>query len=406
VSWVDWQTALVSLTLSTRKENIFLSSTTPPPSSATLSPVPLVNLVALHEKIQAEIAEVVQRVVSTGAFINGPDCAAFEKEFARYCGVLGAVGCGNGTDALQLILRALGLGPGDEVILPANSFVATAEAVALAGATPVFVDVTAATSLIDPAAVKAAVTSRTRAIIPVHLFGHPAPMDEILAIASAAGLRVIEDAAQAHGATLGGRKAGSFGDAASFSFYPGKNLGALGDGGIAVSNDPGLLARIRQIANHGAGKDRYRSETLGTNSRLDTIQAGVLRIKLAHLDAWNQIRHDRARLYCDLLRDVPTVTLPVQAEGARSAWHLFVIQTERRSELMAALAAARIATGIHYPVPIHRQGAFAGQGPTTTGGRFPVTEFLADRILSLPLCPELTEDDLRRVVSVIRRSLS
>jgi dTDP-4-amino-4,6-dideoxygalactose transaminase len=280
--------------------------------------------------------------------------------------------------------------------------VATAEAIALAGATPVFVDVTAETSLIDPRAVKAAMTAKTRALIPVHLYGHPAPMEEILEIAKGAGLRVIEDAAQGHGATLHGRKAGSFGDAASFSFYPGKNLGALGDGGMVVSNDLDLLARVRQIANHGAGKDRYRSETLGTNSRLDTIQAGVLRIKLRHLDAWNLIRRDRARLYCDLLQDFDRIELPVETEGACSAWHLFVIQTDRRSELVAALTAEKIASGIHYPVAIHRQPAFAA-APGTPG--FPVTEHLADRILSLPLCPELREDDVARVVSVIRRTL-
>lgn len=366
--------------------------------------LPLVNLAALHAPIQEEIARVVRTVVTSGAFVNGPDCAAFEKEFAEYCGVQGAVGCANGTDSLQLILRALEIGAGDEVVLPANSFVATAEAVALAGATPVFADVTADTSLIDPKAVEGALTGRTRAIIPVHLWGHPAPMGAILDLAAARGLRVIEDAAQAHGATLGERKAGSFGDAASFSFYPGKNLGALGDGGMVVSNDPGLLARVRQIANHGAGKDRYRSETLGTNSRLDTIQAGVLRLKLPRLDAWNRIRRARAALYCELLKDLPGLVLPVQAEGVLSAWHLFVIQVENRSEVMDALKAENIATGIHYPVPIHLQGAFGGDRPGNAG-RFPVTESLAGRILSLPLCPELTEDDVRRVAAVLRRSV-
>jgi dTDP-4-amino-4,6-dideoxygalactose transaminase len=320
-----------------------------------------VNLVALHARIKAEISEVVLRVVETGAFVGGPDCAAFEREFADYCGVKGAVGCANGTDSLQLILRALEIGPGDE-----------------------------------------AITARTRAIIPVDLYGHPAPMAEILDLAAQAGLRVIEDAAQSHGATLHGRKAGSFGDAASFSFYPGKNLGAIGDGGMVVSNDLDLLARVRRIANHGSSKDKYRSETLGTNSRLDTIQAGVLRIKLRHLDAWNQIRRERASQYCEQLQDFDRIGLPVETEGARSAWHLFVVQTERRADLMAALAAEKIATGIHYPVPIHRQAAFEAAGP---GSSFKVAERLADRIVSLPLCPELREDDLARVVAVIRRTL-
>jgi dTDP-4-amino-4,6-dideoxygalactose transaminase len=364
--------------------------------------VPFVNLVALHEKLRGEIEGVVSRVVETGAFVGGPDCAAFEREFAEYCGVKGAVGCANGTDSLQLILRALEIGPGDEVITAANSFVATAEAIALAGATPVFADVTAASGLIDPASVKAAITSRTRAIIPVDLYGHPAPMAEILEIATGAGLRVIEDAAQSHGATLDGKRAGSFGDAASFSFYPGKNLGAIGDGGMVVSNDLDLLARVRRIANHGSSKDKYRSETLGTNSRLDTIQAGVLRIKLRHLDEWNRIRRERAQQYCDQLKDFDRIVLPVEAPQARSAWHLFVIQTERRAELMAALAAEKIASGIHYPVPIHLQPAFEGAGGR---GSFPVAEFLGDRIVSLPLCPELREDDLARVVAVIRKTL-
>jgi dTDP-4-amino-4,6-dideoxygalactose transaminase len=361
-----------------------------------------VNLVALHAKIKEEIADVVSRVVETGAFINGPDCAAFEREFAEYCGARGAVGCANGTDSLQLILRALGIGPGDEVITAANSFVATAEAIALASATPVFADVTASTGLIDPASVKASITSRTRAIIPVDLYGHPAPMAEILDIASTAGLRVIEDAAQSHGATLHGQKTGSFGDAASFSFYPGKNLGAIGDGGMVVSNDLDLLARVRRIANHGSSKDKYRSETLGTNSRLDTIQAGVLRIKLRHLDAWNRVRRERAGQYADLLGDFDRIVLPTETAGALSAWHLFVIQTERRAELITALAAEGIATGIHYPVPIHLQPAFAGAG---SAGSLRVAERLAERILSLPLCPELGEDDVARIAAVIRRTL-
>ncbi|MEO8360244.1 MAG: DegT/DnrJ/EryC1/StrS family aminotransferase [Vicinamibacteria bacterium] len=367
-------------------------------------PLPLVNLVALHARIKNEIAEVSARVVETGAFINGPDCAAFEKEFALFCGVKGAVGCANGTDSLELILRAMNIGPGDEVITAANSFVATAEAIALTGAVPVFVDCVADTSLINPALIEAAITKRTRAIIPVDLYGHPGPMDEIVAIASRHGLRVIEDAAQSHGASLNGRRAGSFGDAASFSFYPGKNLGAIGDGGMVVSNDLELLARVRQIASHGAGKDRYRSEVLGRNSRLDTIQAGVLRIKLRLLDGWNQTRRDRARLYCELLKDFDRVVLPVETEGAVSSWHLFVIQTERRADLMASLAAEKIATGIHYPVPIHMQPAFATEGQKP--GRFPVAEHLADRIVSLPLCPEVSEDDVRRVVAVIRRTLA
>ncbi len=378
----------------------------PSPEAAVQTParakaIPLVNLVALHARHAAEIAEVVDRVVKTGAFVNGPDCAAFEREFAAYQGVRGAVGCANGTDALQITLRALGLGPGDEVITVANSFVATAEAIALVGATPVFVDATEDTSLMDPLAFAAAITPRTRAVIPVHLYGQIAPMGEILAIAKAAGLLVIEDAAQAHGASLNGRKAGAFGVAACFSFYPGKNLGALGDGGMVISDDEALLTRVRSIANHGASADRYRNEILGTNSRLDTIQAGVLRIKLRELDSWNRIRRERALLYCEELRGCPGLSLPLEAKGSVSAWHLFVIRTDKRKELMSALAEEGIATGIHYPVPVHLQGAFAPKNGKPASA--PVTERICDQILSLPLCPEVTEEDVVRIASVVRK---
>jgi dTDP-4-amino-4,6-dideoxygalactose transaminase len=363
--------------------------------------LPLVNLVALHEKMSREINEVIASVVRTGAFINGSECSAFEREFAAYQGVTGAVGCANGTDALQIVLRALGIGAGDEVITAANSFVATAEAIALAGATPIFVDVTEDTALMDPASLKAAVTSKTRAVIPVHLYGQIAPMDDILAISRAANCLVIEDAAQAHGASLNNRRAGSFGVAACFSFYPGKNLGALGDGGMVVSNDEGLLSKVRAISNHGSSHDRYRNDVLGTNSRLDAIQAAVLRIKLRKLDSWNETRRERARHYGDLLRGCPGLSLPVESPGSVSAWHLFVVRTKRRNELARALAQDGIASGIHYPVPVHRQGAFArGGGPEVTA---PVTERICDEILSLPLCPEVAEEDVRRVASAVRR---
>jgi dTDP-4-amino-4,6-dideoxygalactose transaminase len=363
--------------------------------------IPLVNLVALHARHAREIADVVDRVVKTGAFVNGPDCAAFEREFAEYQGVRGALGCANGTDAIQIALRALEIGPGDEVITAANSFVATAEAIALVGATPVFVDVNEGTSLMDPESFRAAITSRTKAVIPVHLYGQIAPMDEIVAIAKGKGLIVIEDAAQAHGASLNGRRAGAFGVAACFSFYPGKNLGALGDGGMVISNDEALLARMRSIANHGASADRYRNDILGTNSRLDTIQAGVLRIKLRELDSWNRTRRERARQYCEALRGCPGLSLPVEAAGSVSAWHLFVIRTAKRKELMSALAEDGIATGIHYPVPVHQQGAFAPKDGRVT--KAPVTERICDEILSLPLCPEVSADDVQRISSIVRR---
>ena len=367
-------------------------------------PIPLVDLVTLHSRLAPEIHEVVDRLVSTGAFVGGPDCAAFEREFADVHEAKGAVGCANGTDALQLVIRALDIGPGDEVITAANSFVATAEAIALAGATPVFVDVTEETALMNPESFRRAINARTKAVIPVHLYGQIAPMKEICAIARAAGVRVIEDAAQAHGASLDGLKAGSWGEAACFSFYPGKNLGALGDGGMVISNDEALLARVRSISTHGSTHDRYRSEILGTNSRLDTIQAGVLRIKLRHLAEWNRIRRERAHLYCALLRDCEGIQLPVESEGSISAWHLFVIRTKKRAQMIAALGAENIATGIHYPVPVHLQGAFAPKSDAAVS--IPVAEQLCDKILSLPLCPELSEASVLRVVNVIRKVMA
>ena len=365
--------------------------------------IPLVNLGAMHEKLGAEIREVVDRVLKTGAFVNGPDCSAFEKEFAEFQKVRGAVGCANGTDAIQIALRSLGIGPGDEVITAANSFVATAEGIGLVGATPVFVDVSRDTALMDPRAFEAAITPRTKAVIPVHLYGQIAPMEAMVAIARRRNIVVIEDAAQAHGASRDGKRAGAWGAAACFSFYPGKNLGALGDGGMVISNDDTLVARMRSIANHGSSTDRYRNEILGTNSRLDTIQAGALRIKLRHLEDWNKIRRERAHLYCELLRGCPDLELPVESPGSISAWHLFVVATSRRMDLMAALAADGVATGIHYPVPVHKQGAFANTGIATTA---PVTESLCDRIVSLPLCPELSENDVRRIATLVRSTLS
>ena len=370
--------------------------------ATTKKAIPLVNLGAMHEKLATELREAFDRTLLSGAFVNGPDCKAFEREFAQFQQTKGAIGCANGTDAIQIVLRALGIGPGDEVITAANSFVATAEAIGLVGATPVFVDVDEQTALMNPAAFEAAITSKTRAVIPVHLYGQIAPMDEIARIAHARNVAVIEDAAQAHGAERGGRRAGAWGVAACFSFYPGKNLGALGDGGAIVANDETLLARMRSVANHGSAADRYRNDILGTNSRLDTIQAGALRVKLRHLEAWNKARRERAHLYCRLLADCPDLALPKEAADSVSAWHLFVVATSRRSELMSALAGEGIATGIHYPIPIHRQGAFADSASST---KAPVAERLCDRIVSLPLCPELTSDDVARVCEVVRRIL-
>ena len=317
--------------------------------------IPMVDLAAQYRRIRAEVDAAMARVLETTAFIKGEDCGAFEREFAAYCGAAHAVGVANGTDALILALRAYGVGPGDEVVTVANTFIATGEAILLNGARPVFVDVDPVTFTMDPAKVEAAITPRTKVILPVHLYGHPADMEAIGAIAARHGLPVLEDAAQAHGAEIGGRRAGTLGHAACFSFYPGKNLGAYGDAGAVVSNDADFAARLRQIANHGGGANKYDNVVLGTNSRLDTLQAAVLRVKLRHLETWNTARRERVAAYDRALAGVAGVTLPRERPGTRSAWHLYTVRSEGRGALQAALKEQGIATAVHYPRPIHLQ---------------------------------------------------
>jgi dTDP-4-amino-4,6-dideoxygalactose transaminase len=301
-----------------------------------------------------------------------------------------------------LALTGLGIGAGDEVIIPASTFVATAAAVAAAGATPIFVDVDPATLLMTASAVEAAITSRTAAVIVVHLYGQPADMDSIRRVAAAAGIAVVEDAAQAHGATWNGQRAGALGDIGCFSFYPGKNLGAFGDAGAVVTNDPALAARIRSISNHGrVPNDAQRHEVLGGNHRLDGLQAAVLSVKLTRLDAWNAARRHAAGLYEARLAELP-VELTKTAAAARSSHHLFVIQTSQREELRRRLAVDGIATGVHYPVPCHRQPAFLSEKTP----RLPVAERAADRVLSLPMFPHLGESDIKRVAAAIERALA
>ena len=362
--------------------------------------VPMADLRAQYERIRGGVDAAVARVMETAQFIKGEDCARFEAEFAAYCGTTHACGVANGTDALALALRAYGVGPGDEVITVANSFIATGEAILLNGAIPVFVDVDPRTYTMDPAVVERAITRRTKVIIPVHLYGHPADMPAILDIAGRHGLPVLEDAAQAHGAEVAGRRAGGLGHAACFSFYPGKNLGAYGDAGIVTSNDAEFVARVRQIANHGAGTHKYENVVLGTNSRLDTLQAAVLRIKLACLDLWNRERRARAEAYSEALAGMAAVVRPSERDRCRSAWHLYTIRVPDREGLKAHLRARGIATAVHYPRPIHLQPAMK-----TAGGRvgdLPVSEQLCREVISIPLYPELSLDDLHYIAAEIK----
>jgi len=359
----------------------------------------MVDLRAQYARIRAEVDAAVARVVESAHFIGGEDCAAFEKEFAAYCGASHACGVANGTDALTVALRAYGIGPGDEVVTVANTFIATGEAILLNGGRPVFVDVDAETFTMDPARLEAAITPRTKLILPVHLYGHPADMEAIGAIARRHGLPVLEDAAQAHGAEIGGKRAGTLGHAGSFSFYPGKNLGAYGDAGMLVSDDGDFIERARRIANHG-GRKRYENLVVGTNSRLDSLQAAVLRVKLRHLDRWNAERRERVAAYDRALADVPQVRRPTERAGARSAWHLYTIRLAERDALRTELERQGIATAVHYPRPIHLQPAMAPLGGKD--GDLPVSEQLSREVLCLPLYPELPLETVERIASHVR----
>jgi dTDP-4-amino-4,6-dideoxygalactose transaminase len=361
----------------------------------------MVDLGAQYQRIKPAIDAAIARVVESGHFIKGEDCRLFESEFAAWCGVAEAVGVANGTDALTLAMKAFGVGPEDEVVTVSNTFIATGEAILLNGARPVFVDVDPVTFTMDPRQLEAAITPQTRLIVPVHLYGHPADMTAIMAIAGRHGIPVLEDAAQAHGAEIGGRRAGALGHAACFSFYPGKNLGAYGDAGMVVSNDRDFAARVRQLSNHGAGTDKYDNVVAGTNSRLDTLQAAVLRVKLAHLDQWDGERRERVAAYTRALSGAPSVTLPTEAAGMKSAWHLFTIRVPDRDALQKHLGAEGIATAVHYPRPIHLQPAMALSGGRE--GDLPVSEGLSREVLSLPLYPELPLDALDEIAGEVRR---
>ncbi|MCC7040805.1 MAG: DegT/DnrJ/EryC1/StrS family aminotransferase [Burkholderiales bacterium] len=361
--------------------------------------IPFLDLKAPHVELRAEIDAAIARVLDSGWYILGPEVEVFEAEFAAYCQVDHAVGVANGLDALHLALRAMDIGPGDEVIVPSNTYIATWLAVSQCGALPVPVEPVEATHNLDPARIEAALTRRTKAILPVHLYGQPADLDPILAIARSHGLRTLEDGAQAHGARYKGRRIGGHGDAVAWSFYPGKNLGALGDGGAVTTNDPELAQRLRVLRNYGS-QVKYVNEVQGWNSRLDPLQAAVLRVKLAHLDAWNARRAALARLYLDGLAGTGLV-LPAVPEWADPAWHLFVVRHPRRDALQQALADAGIGTLIHYPIPPHKQQAYAEAGFASDA--FPLACTLADQVLSLPMGPQLSFGAATRVIDVIRQ---
>ena len=361
--------------------------------------IAFVDLHAQHQPLRAELDRAIGEVVASGQFILGPQVAAFEQRFAAYCGVRHAIGVGNGMDALRLALMALDVRGGDEVILPANTYVATALAVSAVGAVPVLVDCDPRTYNLDPRGLERAVTPRTRVIMPVHLTGQAADMDAVMAVAERRGLHVIEDAAQAHGAAWRGRRCGSIGAVGCFSFYPSKNLGAFGDAGMAVTNDDALARRLAQLRNYGQSQ-KYDHVAAGLNSRLDSLQAAVLAVKLPHLDRWNEARASRAARYRAALRGVGDLRLQEIAPGATSVYHLFVVETEHRDRLRRHLADAGIDTGVHYPVPIHLQPAYAAGYRM---GQFPHTEALARRSLSLPMFPELRDDQVDAVAAAIRR---
>ncbi|MFQ3581504.1 MAG: DegT/DnrJ/EryC1/StrS family aminotransferase [Chloracidobacterium sp.] len=360
--------------------------------------IPFVDLQAQYQALKTELDAAVLRVMGQCNFILGKEVADFEQAFAEYVGAPYAVGVASGLDALKLVLEALGIGSGDEVIVPAHTFIASALAVSAVGARPVLVDVDEASFNLDPALIEAAITPRTKAIMPVHLYGQPADLSPLLDIAQRHGLRVVEDASQAHGARYQGRRVGGFGDAGCFSFYPGKNLGAYGDAGGLVTNDAGLAERVRYLRNYGQ-EVKYKHVVKGYNLRLDTMQAAILSVKLRHLDDWNARRAAHAAAYTHALEGVGDLRLPRVVTGDH-VFHLYVIRTKHRDALQAHLTERGVATVIHYPVPIHLQAAYADLGYRR--GSFPVTERLADEILSLPIYAELTAEQQAHVINAVK----
>jgi len=357
--------------------------------------IPLVDLVAQYESLKPEMDAAILGALDGMQLYLGPNVRAFEEEFAAYCGVRDCIGAGSGTDALHLALRALEIGAGDEVIIPTHTFFATAEAVALAGATPVFADVDSVTRCLTAATIAPLITDRTRALVPVHIHGQMAEMAPIVDLGRRSGLSVIEDAAQAHGAEYAGRRAGAVGDVACFSFYCSKNLGAYGEAGAVTTNDPALADRLRMLRDHGS-RERYRHDLIGLNARLDEIQAAVLRVKLPHLDAWNERRRELARLYDEALAGT-SVEVPEAVEATRHVYHHYAVLAPRRDDLLDYLTRHGIGAGIHYPIPCHQQAAVDGAGAPP----LPVAERIAAHVLSLPMYPEMTPAQVDEVATRI-----
>jgi len=361
--------------------------------------VPFFDLKMQYQSIKNELNAAVKQVMDSGRYVLGEKVKSFERQFARFCGADFAVGVADGTDALLLALLACGIGKGDEVITVPNTFIATTEAISQTGAKIVFVDIDPQSYNIDVSQIEERITERTRAILPVHLFGQPADMEPMVKIAKKYDLKVIEDSCQAHGAEYKGKKAGSIGDAGCFSFYPSKNLGAFGDGGMVVTSDEGIAQRIGMLRDHGQAK-KYEHLVEGTNSRLDEIQAAILGVRLKGLEEWNGLRRRNAAIYDDLLQDVDEVVRPLEAEWAKHVYYLYVIRTPRRDALQEWLTSEGIGTGLHYPVPLHLQEAYQYLGYRE--GDFPVAEEYAKQILSLPMFPELTREEIAKVVLEVK----
>jgi dTDP-4-amino-4,6-dideoxygalactose transaminase len=369
----------------------------------TVLKVPFLDLHGQYKAISDEIAHAIGQVLDDSAFISGPYVEKFEKQFADFCGCDYAIGTSNGTSALWMTLMALGIGPGDEVISVPNTFIATAEAISFSGARPVFVDVDERNFTMDPALLEKAITPKTKAIIPVHLFGQPADMNPIMNIAGRYGLFVIEDACQAHGAAYRGRPVGTIGDAGCFSFYPGKNLGAYGEAGAVVTGSPELSEKIRTLRDHGQTR-KYHHAMIGWNGRMDGIQGAVLSVKLKYLASWNEARISNAAVYDSLLKGVDEIILPRQMDYARHVYHIYAIRVKNRDALIGRLAEAGISCLIHYPLPVHLQDAYRHLGLVKDS--FPVAEKCAEEFVSLPMYPELTREQIDYVADALRENIS
>lgn len=360
--------------------------------------IPLVDLNAQHDKIRKELDAAIAQIIDSSSFIMGPAVKELEAGFAAFCGSKFSVGCSSGTSALQLALEALGVGPGDEVITIPHTFIATIEAVSQCGAKPVFVDIDPATYTMNVDLLEKAITPRTKVVIPVHLYGHITDMDPLMEIANRRGLKVVEDCAQAHGAEYKGKKAGTFGDAGCFSFFPAKNLGAFGDAGAITTNDEALAKKMSLLRNHGR-QAKYEHDMIGYNDRIDTLHAAILNVKLKYLAGWNDARRANAQRYNEALKG-SSVETPIEKDWAKHVYHLYVIQHSNRDALQEHLKEAGIATGVHYPIPLHLQPAYKFLGHKK--GEFPVTEAAAERILSLPMYPELSADQIAEIAAAIK----